>query len=275
MIEFSVLMSVYKKDNPIWLKEALDSMVNQTLLPSEILIVQDGPITEELSNILTEYQTKYTIIRTHAFETNRGLGLTLRDGLLLTKYDYVARMDSDDVSVLNRFERQVAYFKANPKVDVVGSSIIEFEDDPYTSTILRKLPETHEEVFEFSKKRCPVGHSSVMFKKSAVLRAGNYRDFYLVEDYDLWVRMLNSGAIFYNFPDCITYMRVNKDFYRRRGGIKYYKSINRFKKLLKKEGHMSTFQYLKSNTASLIVCLMPGFLRVFIYKNLLRKKKKD
>src|SRR5690606_16896166 len=121
-------------------------------------------------------------------------------------YDYIARMDADDISILQRFEKQVTYFENN-SVDAVGSVIVEFKDDPYTSNILRQLPETHDEIVKFSRKRNPIGHSSIMFKKEAVLAAGNYHDFYLVEDYDLWVRMIQAGAKFYNFQTPITYMR--------------------------------------------------------------------
>lgn len=116
----------------------------------------------------------------------------------------------------------------------------------------------------------------MMFKKEAVLAAGNYRDFYLVEDYDLWIRMIQTGAKFYNFQIPVTYMRISKDFYKRRGGIKYYLSIRRFKKLMYKEKHITYWQYLKTNIASFVVCMLPGFIRTFIYKKLLRKKvKKD
>lgn len=271
MKEFSVLMSVYIKDNPIWLKEALNSMVKQTVLPTEFLIIEDGPLTEELENILKEYQSNHPFIKIHALPENVGLGLALKKGMELVQYDLVARMDSDDLSVLDRFERQLECFE-HKDVDLVGSVIIEFDKDPFTSKILRRLPEHHEDIVKFSKKRNPIGHSSVMFKKEAVLKAGNYRDFYLVEDYDLWIRMLKTGSKFYNFQIPLTYMRISKDFYKRRGGIKYYRSINKFKKMMYKEGYITYPQYLKTNLASLIVTMMPGFLRTYIYKKFLRKK---
>lgn len=270
-MHFSVLMSVYKKDNVKWFEEALDSMINQTLLPSEILIMQDGPLSLELDKTIENYINKYSFIRTHKLIKNVGLGLALQEGIKLCKYDLIARMDADDISIPTRFEKQINYFKHH-NVDIVGSVIIEFEDNPYTSTTLRKLPETHNENVKFAKKRNPIGHSSVMFKKESVLKAGNYKDYYLVEDYDLWVRMIETGAIFYNFQEPITYMRINKDFYKRRGGIKYYKSIHKFKKELYQKGYLSYKEYFKSNTASLIVTMMPGFIRTFIYKKLLRKK---
>lgn len=151
MIEFSVLMSVYLKDNPIWFKEALESMVNQTKKASEVLIVQDGPITKELDDVLNEYIQKYPYIKTFQIATNQGLGLALKEGILQCKYDYIARMDADDISIPQRFEKQVAYFENN-SVDAVGSVIVEFEDDPLTSNILRQLPETHDEIVKFSKR---------------------------------------------------------------------------------------------------------------------------
>lgn len=273
-MNFSVLMSIYIKDNPKWFEEALDSMVNQTLKPTELLIMQDGPITDIQKVIIDKYMEKYPFIRTIPNNTNQGLGLVLKDGINAAKYDLIARMDADDISIPTRFEKQIEYFKNHLEVDCVGSLIVEFEDNPYNSDIVRKLPETNEEIIRFAKKRNPIGHSSVMYKKEAVLKAGNYRDYYLVEDYDLWVRMIESGAKFYNFQEAITYMRINKDFYKRRGGLKYYKSIHKFKKELYKKGYLSFKEYLKTNTASLIVTMMPGFMRTFIYKKLLRKKQK-
>lgn len=271
-MQFTVLMSVYHKDQPKWLEEALDSILNQTLMPNEVLIMIDGPIGESLNDVLNQYKSKYSIVRTYQLEKNMGLGLALKMGVELASYPLIARMDSDDISIPTRFEQQIKHFSLYD-VDLVGSVILEFEDKPETANIIRKLPEKHEEIVEFSKKRNPIGHSSVMFKKEAVLKAGNYRDYYLVEDYDLWIRMIETGSKMYNFQEPITYMRISKDFYKRRGGLKYYKSIHRFKKEMYKKKYITYPQYLKTNYASFIVTMMPGFLRSWIYKKLLRKKK--
>ncbi|MBN3489995.1 glycosyltransferase [Acholeplasma equirhinis] len=276
MIEFSVLMGVYIKDRPKWVSEALDSMLNQTVKPSEILIVQDGPITKELEETIEKYINENSIVKLIKFEQNRGVGATMQDAVPLAKYDYIARMDSDDISVKERFEKEIKFLEENPDYDGVGSVVIEFEDgkNPFESTIFRNLPETNEEIIKWSKGRCPLQQSTVMLKKEAILKAGGYREFYLVEDYDLFIRMISNGSKFYNFQEPLTYMRINKDFFNRRGGLKYYKSIHKFKKYMYQSGHITYMQYLKTNTASLIVCLMPGFLRTYIYKKLLRKKKK-
>lgn len=277
MQEFSVLMGLYYKDNPTWLKECLDSMVNQTVLPTEFIIVQDGPITDALEKVLMTYMAKYPFIKTLKLHKNVGVGKAVEEGMKMVSYEIVARMDADDISVLDRFEKELKYLQDHPEIDCVGSSVIEFEEasDPYTSTLLKKLPEYHDDIVQFSKSRCPMQQSTVMFRKEAVIRAGGYRHFYLVEDYDLFVRMIQTGSTFYNFKEPLTYMRINKDFYKRRGGWQYFKSIKSFKKSMWKSGHINYFQYIKTTFASFVVTLMPNFLRAFIYQKLLRKKKKD
>ena len=270
--KYSVLMSVYFKDNPDWLKYSLDCMLNQTIFPDEFVIVEDGPLTNELENVIQEYYKKYKkIFKIIKLEKNMGLGPALKIGVENCKNEWIARMDSDDYSPEDRIAKQFSVIGNHPEIGIVGSNANEFSGE-ITNVLTRViLPETNEEIVKFSKKRCPYRHSGIMYKKSEVLRAGNYQECYLCEDYDLYARMELNGVKGYNIQEPLLYVRVNPKFYDRRGGTKYLKSILKFKKRLYKCGFFTTKEYIVTCSAHIVVCLMPNKLREFIYKKLLRK----
>lgn len=268
---FSVLMTVYRRDDPTFVKQAIETTLNQTVKPSEFVIIKDGPLTPELEEALAPYADD-PLFKIDGFEVNKGLGLALNYGVTQCKYDLIARMDADDICPPYRFERELDCM-AEKGVDMVGSMTHEFIDTIDNVQCIRYLPETNEEIVAFAKTRCPFAHSSVIFKKEALLDAGNYQDCYLCEDFDMWIRFLEKGHTAYNIQEPMVYMRVGKDFYRRRGGIKYCKSIVGFKKRMYKKGFMSRGQYLKTKYATIFVALMPGFLREFVYRKFLRGRK--
>lgn len=271
--KYSVLMSVYYKENQDYLKVSIESMLNQTIKPDEFVIVEDGPLTKELDAVIKKYQSKnpklFNIVK---LRENKGLGLALKKGIESCKNELIARMDSDDYAIPTRIETELNIFKSNPEIDLVGSNVDEFIDNINNVISHVVLPENNEEIIKYSKKRNPFRHPSIMFKKSKVLSAGNYRDYYLCEDYDMWVRMIRNGTKCYNVQSTLVYMRISDDFYKRRGGIKYLKSINKFKKEQLIIGYFSKTDYLKSIIPHAIVCLMPNNMRDYIYKNFLRKK---
>lgn len=274
MEKYSVLMSIYYKEKPEWLKQSIDSMLNQTIITNDFVIIKDGILTKELNDIISEYADKYpNIFNVIQLEKNIGLGPALAIGICKCKNELIARMDSDDIAVKERCEKQLNKFRQNNKLDIIGSNIAEFIDDIDNIQAYRILPESNEEIYKYAKKRNPFGHPSVMFKKSKVIEAGNYRSYYLCEDYDMWIRMIEKGNQCYNFQEILVYMRIGNDFYKRRGGIKYLKSILKFKKEQYKKGFYSLKDYVISAMASIITCLMPNVLRNFIYKKLLRNKK--
>lgn len=268
-MKFSVLMSVYKKENPQFLQEAIDSIFNQSLIPTELVIVQDGPLTEGLYTVLDKASGKYPhIIKRHVLKLNMGLGLALRRGVELCRYDWIARMDSDDISDYTRFSKQLECVQKDAAIDIIGSNIIEFTDSTDTIVAKRVMPETHEEIKAFSRRRNPFAHPSVMFRKSAALEAGNYRDYPSCEDYDLWTRMIKNGARCYNIQQNLVSMRTSSDFYKRRGGIKYLRSIIRFKYHLAAIGYSSKADFLASSASSLVIGIMPADIRSWIYESL-------
>ena len=272
--KYSVLMSVYNKENPTWFDESIKSMFEQTIKPNEFVLVEDGPLTKELYDVAEKYKTKYPKeFKVVAIEKNVGLGPALKKGIEECSNEYIARMDSDDYSMPKRIEKEFEIFEKYSDIGMVGTNVSEFIDSIDNVVCNVILPETNEDIIKFSKSRNPFRHPSVMFKKSAVVNAGNYREYYLCEDYDMWLRMIRNNCNCYNIQENLVYMRISDDFYKRRGGIKYLKSINKFKKEQMTLGYFTKMEYLKSIIPHAIVCLMPNFMRDLIYKKLLRKSK--
>lgn len=269
--KISVLMSVYKNDNPEWVALSIDSVLNQTLPPSEVLIIVDGPVPEEITRVLNEKKEQNSIIKIHPLKQNIGLGRVLALGVPLCENELIARMDSDDICKPNRFETELKFMTEN-NLDLVGSNIEEFCDDPEKIVSIREVPSTLEEIKEYIKGRNPFNHVTVMFKKSACLKAGNYQDMHYCEDYYLWVRMMLSGAKMANIQETLVKVRMNEATFRRRGGLKYFKSQKRLFKYMKKNGVLNWFEYVKTLSTRFIVhVLMPGKLKERIYKKHLRK----
>ena len=271
-IQFSVLISVYKKEKAEYLKTALQSIINQTLKPNEIVIVKDGLLTQELDDCIKKYENKYSeLIKIVAFKENRGLGLALRDGVTACKYDYIARMDSDDIAKPERFAKEFQYLKQYPETALVGTWITEFSKDENKPDTLTKLPCSHQEILKYAKKRNPFRHMTMVLKKEAVIKAGNYRDFLWFEDYDLWVRMLQKGYIAANIPEYLLNVRADERMFARRGGLQYLKYDYKFQKFLVKTGFITSAEFLMNIVIRTIVRLMPDAVRSWIYKKFLRK----
>jgi len=270
-MKFSVLLSVYIKEKPQYLNKAIDSILNQTVKPSEIVIVKDGPLTDELEQMISKFIKNYPdVFEIIDLEVNKGLGKALKIGLNKCKYNLIARMDTDDISKPQRFEKQLSIFKKKPKIDIVGSWVDEFEKDISNVISTRKVPQYNEEIKKFAKTRNPFNHPSVMFKKESVLEARNYKDFYLNEDYYLWLRMLNMDFEGYNIQESLLYFRVNKDTFKRRGGIKYALQDVKLQNKLLEMDFINKFEYLKNILTKPVVRVLPNFLREYIYKSLLR-----
>ena len=270
-IKFSVLMSVYFKESPSYLEAALSSIFTQTVMPDEVVLVEDGPLTSELDETINKFEKEYpTILKVVKFETNRGLGQALHDGLIECSNEIVFRMDTDDIAHKDRFEKQLKIFKEKD-VDAVGSNITEFDETMTNITSHRIVPEQDEDIKKMAKSRNPINHMAIAFKKQAVIESGNYLDMMYFEDYYLWVRMMSKGYTFYNIQEELIDVRGGNDMIKRRGGKKYIKPIINFEKAILKLGYISKFEYLKNTTKRIIGSLIPNRLRFFLYKKLLRK----
>lgn len=272
--KFSVITSVYKNDKPEYVRLALDSMlVNQTIKPAEIVLVQDGPVPAELSSLLNEYECKYAgmmnIIR---LEKNGGLGNALQLGTKTAKYDLVARMDSDDICLPNRFEKQLAYMEQHQDCDIVGGQMTEFIGEPTNIVGKRNVPLSDNDIKEYMKSRCALNHVTVMFRKSAVLKAGNYQDWFWNEDYYLWVRMWLKGCAFGNVSDTLVNVRSGADQYARRGGMKYFKSEKGIQRYMLDNHLINGVGYIVNVTKRLIVqVLLPNKIRGWVFRTFARE----
>lgn len=265
---YSVLMSVYKKERPEYLQEAMDSIWNQTMKTDDFVLVCDGPLTEQLDAVIYEMKQKHretlNVIR---LERNGGLGNALNIGLKYCKNELIARMDSDDVSLPERCEKEIEAFSEQPDLSVCSAFIQEFWDQSLLGK--RVLPEKHEEIIAFSKKRNPFSHPVVMFKKSDVEKAGGYSErYHLFEDYYLWIRMLMSGCKCYNIQEVLLNMRTPLDMYKRRGGWQYAKDMLKFHWWIRGQGWSSLKDYLTGAIPHAVVCVMPNRIRKHIYGKL-------
>lgn len=269
-MKFSVLLSIYYKESPIYFRESLNSILSQTLRPSEIILVEDGLLTEELDNEINRYLDLHPHLKIIPLSTNQGLGKALNEGLKHCSYDIVARMDTDDIAKPERFEKQLAVFKKHPDIDVVGAWIDEFENDISSVRSVRKLPEHQCDILTFAKRRNPINHPVVMFRKSAVLAAGGYQHFPLFEDYYLWIRMLINGAKFYNIQESLLYFRFSSEMFKRRGGWKYAMNEFRFQWMMRKLHFISILEFIQNVFVRFLTRIVPNFLREIMYKKLLR-----
>ena len=269
--QFSVILSVYGRDNPAWFALAVESIRNQTRMPAEIILVVDGPVPEELDQVISGYESLelFHVIR---LEKNVGLGEARRIGLANCKTPLAAVMDADDLSVETRFARQMEAFEQDPRLSVVGGYIDEFITDPKAPVGRRVVPQSHEEICQYMKTRCPMNHVTVMFKTAEVNRAGGYMDWFWDEDYYLWVRMYLSGARFANLPEVLVNVRVGEDMYRRRGGWKYFSSEARLQKYMWKHRIIGLPTYILNVLKRLILqVLMPNWLRGWVFRRFARE----
>lgn len=266
--DFSVLMSVYHGSDAAELKDALQSIYTNSLLPTDIVLVEDGPVGDSIEKVISEFIDDNSIeLNVLRLKKNNGLGIALNEGLEHCKNSIVARMDSDDICDKDRFIKQYKVFVDNPELDICSGHIYEFIGSPFDKTGVRRVPLTNEDIISFSHKRNPFNHPAVMFRREAVIKAGGYsEEYHLFEDYDLWVRMLKDGANAINLDEHLVYMRTTKDIYKRRGGRTYGKDMLRFHKHLRDTGWSTKWDYTTGAIPHYIICILPNFMRKAIYK---------
>ncbi len=269
-MKFSVLISAYKKDDPGFLKDALESIWDsQTLKPNEIVIVKDGELTLELDNIIDAFANKAPVV-VFPLDENKGLGEALRIGVGKCQYDWIARMDSDDIAHPDRFNRQFTFLKNNPKIDVLGSLIEEFSTAITDTTAIRMVPEKHEDILKKHKLQNAVNHVTVIINKEKLLNSGNYKSMLFFEDYFLWARMMMNECKFYNLQESLVYVRVGNDMIGRRKGFFYAKKEMTFYKSLLKINFLSFSEFLKAVIFRIPLRFLPRGVLSFFYKRIIR-----
>lgn len=271
-MDYSILMSVYYKENPEFLKQAIESMLNQTTKSNDFVIVCDGKLTDELYEVLNFYESNpNNCIHRLQLDKNYGLGIALNKGLEICRNDLVARMDSDDISVSNRIETQLEYFQNNSKLSLCGSNIKEFNFQIGDTNIIKKVPCTYAEIIKYVKRRNPFNHMTVMFRKSIVQSCGSYEECYLNEDYCLWAKMISQNCYVLNIPESLVYMRVGNGMYERRGGRQYIRGDFDLQKKLISLGLINNFDFFVNIIIRSFIRLIPTSLRQIVYIHILRK----
>ena len=272
---FSVLISVYKNDKPEDFKTALASVTTmQTLKPSEVVLVVDGPVPDGINNVISDVEIAnpglFHVVR---FEQNQGLGIALQKGLEVASNEIVMRMDSDDIAVPERFEKQMAFMVKHPEVAVCGGQIAEFIDSVDNVVGNRTVPCGNDEIYRYMKSRCAFNHMTVVLRRSMILGAGNYQPLFWNEDFYLWVRLMVARCKFANLPDTLVNVRVGKEMYQRRGGRKYFKSEFFIQDLMRQNGIISWSRFCFNVLARwCIQVAMPNWLRGFVFQKLFRQK---
>lgn len=270
--KFSVCMSVYRNDKPEDFLTAVRSIYNQTMPPSEIILVVDGPIPETVNKAISTLQGEIPVMKVIRLEQNRGHAIARQTGIEAAKYNYVAVMDSDDIAIPERFEKQLNYLEDHPGTDVIGGQIDEFIDNIDNVVGSRIVPLKDKEIKEYVKSRCPMNLVTVMLNKDSVQKVGGYIDWYCEEDYYLWIRMVLSEMHFANLPDVLVKVRVGSEMYQRRGGMRYFKSEVGIQKLMLENNLISWPRYAYNVFGRwCIQVAMPNWLRGFVFRIMFRK----
>lgn len=272
-MNYSVLMSVYAKDNPNYLKIAIESMLNQTIRPEQYVIVQDGPLGEQLTDILQNYKAQMPELFTLVIlEQNGGLGKALDAGLQYCRNELVARMDADDISLPERCEKELELFAEHPQLSICSTNIDEFYEEPDKIHTIRRVPSEYEAIKKMIKRRQPFNHPAVMFKKSEVVRCGGYGALKRKQDYDLFSRMLNMGCYALNIDESLLKFRADRDNYKRRKSREYVKSSISVGWLNYRRGYCGMTDLLYIVCGQLALYIMPLKLMTFVSDSLLREK---
>lgn len=274
-MKFSVLVSIYFKENPIFFRESLLSVYNkQSLKPDEIVLICDGVLTDELNNQIIYLKSQIPVLKVFSYKINKGLGYALNYGISKCSNELIFRMDADDISRSDRFEKQVFVFKNNPNLILIGSSICEFNHSLEDLNQFRIPPTDGSEIYESRFKRNPFNHMTVGFKKSKIKSVGGYKTMYNYEDYYLWLRLLKvyDFSCFYNSEESLVYARIGTDFFKRRSGLTLARNEYLFQKTLFLENIITLKIFLKNIILRVPVRLLPQKMIYIMFSNFLRKK---
>ncbi|MEL4014800.1 glycosyltransferase [Dryocola clanedunensis] len=265
MTKFSVLMSLYKNESPNNLMASLESLNRQTLRPTEIILVLDGPIGESLKKVIELWIDVLNIISVQ-IDKNVGLGRALNYGLGFCNYDLVARMDTDDICLTTRFEKQIQEFIYDDSLALIGTAIQEFDGDINNIVGTRAVPESPSEILNFAKYKNPFNHMTVIFKKSVVQKVGGYKHHHFMEDYNLWLRIISNGYKTKNLQEVLLLARTGNAMILRRKGLTYIKSEYQLARLKYSLGIQNIFQAAYVGIIRSLPRIMPAKILFYIYK---------
>ena len=264
-------MSVYSKSKPDEFLAAFESIINQTVLPDEIILVVDGPIPKDLETAIRVAQNNSSYLIIKRLPENKGHATARQIGLELASHSFVGIMDSDDISIPNRFEQQLQFLTQHPEIDIVGGQISEF--DSLSNRIIgkREVPRYDEDIKEYLKSRSPFNFVTVMFKKESIMKVGGFIEWFCEEDYYLWIRMTLANCKFANLDNILVKVRVDENTYHRRGGWKYFKSEAKIQVFMFKNHLISFFRASVNISIRFVVqVLMPNKVRAFFFRTVFR-----
>ncbi len=270
-MKFSLLIPVYRGDKKEWLQTALESVATQTYLPSEIIIVEDGKILQDLKEVIRVFQKKINQVKiplkaiSPKNKEPQGLANTLNRGIAACKYEWIARFDADDICLPHRFQKQVDFLKKNPTADLIGGQSLEFLENSPSQYRIKSIPKTYKAVRSFAKKRNPFNHMTVFYRKAVVLKAGGYEDYPAMEDYHLWVKMLLLDFRLINQPENLVLQRASKKMFARRGGLKYLKTEWVLHSFFLKSGFINFLEFIRNMILRTVVRLLPAFVLQWAY----------
>lgn len=271
MMNYSVLLTVYKSDNPEYFRLSLESMLNQTALSDDIVIVKDGPVPGKIQNIIDNMVKEYPQIHPLQLEKNMGLGLALNEGIKVCKNELIARMDADDISMSTRCEKQLALFEADPELDIVGCPVKEFVGTPDNIIGKRDVPLDNESIHKYNRRRDPFNHPTVMYKKSKVLKYGPYSNYRKNQDTDLWIKLLANGCKAANCPEYLLMFRFDESTYKKRKSWINTKLLIEIRKKAWESGYCSFADFMFVTCAQMGIYILPEWFQKFVYTKLLRK----
>lgn len=269
---FSVLMAVYREEKPNYLNEALLSIENQTVKPQEIVLVEDGVLTESLNKVIQHHKDLLgDQLKVIEKKKNEGLGLSLSVGARYVDTNWIARMDTDDISINNRFELQLKKIVDNKKLALIGGQVDEFSDNLDNVVGKRYVPTSQAEILNFLKWRNPFNHPTVMIRKDALEAVGGYQGNGKLEDYFLWSKLIIAGYDVENLSEILVHMRVDNGMYGRRGDWQNLKEIIALKKLLRKHKLIGFWEEVFGMFVLIANTIIPEGMRKFLYQHILHK----
>lgn len=268
---YSVLSSVYAKEKPEYLIQSIESMIHQTIVTDDYVIVKDGTLTRELDEILNVYAEKYEFIHIIGYKENRGLGAALNYGLKACKNELVARMDTDDIAVENRCEEQLHTFNNDPELEIVGTDIYEFTENEKNITGYKKMPSSSKDIIKYAHRRNPFNHPTVMYKKSSIFANGGYSEGQRGEDFELFTRMIFQEAKGYNINKPLVKYRAATDQYKRRASLIDTKAVVRVVKENYRNDYITLIDYLYVMVIQFAGLIVPKKIGNLLFKKIYRE----
>ncbi|MBL4680237.1 MAG: glycosyltransferase [Pseudomonadales bacterium] len=268
----TLLMSVYHKVLPEALAQCLDSLGTQTRLPEQFVIVKDGPLNADLDNLIDKFCEKFpdqlSIVN---IDSNQGLINALNKGLEYCTSDWVIRMDADDVAMSERIEKQLDYLDANKHIDVLGTAMLEFENDPSQPSRLKSVVSHHQGIKDQLPLRNPINHPTTCIRKRKLLEAGGYPELPLLEDYFLWAKMIHNGAQFHNLSEALIYYRFDKNTLTRRRGLSNFSNECKLRWWMYQHGLSSVIKLILGVSLQFVLRFSPLFLQRYLWHASRRK----